>query len=194
MAIHPSFAFAILEGTKRVEFRKRRLAADIEQVLVYATSPIQRIVGRFFVAQTTSGSPSTIWDEFGHVGAIDRGSYDRYYSDLLTAVAIGIRGAEKFTSPLRLADLPLPASPPQSFVYVPLQEELESLLRHATPAPEAQPSAQKCSKPELSHSSRQHRPATTSACLCETADPATYTVPTFCPHSSRDQDHLADSP
>ena len=39
MSIHPVYANAILTGDKKVEFRKRRLAADVTHVLVYATAP-----------------------------------------------------------------------------------------------------------------------------------------------------------
>ena len=40
MSIRPQFAAAILDGSKRVEFRKRPLAADIGTVVIYATKPV----------------------------------------------------------------------------------------------------------------------------------------------------------
>ncbi len=41
MSIHPQYANAIVEGTKRVEFRKRPLARNVTHVIVYATAPVK---------------------------------------------------------------------------------------------------------------------------------------------------------
>src|SRR5690606_16414773 len=41
MSIRPEYAERILAGTKRIEFRKRPLASDITDVIVYATTPVR---------------------------------------------------------------------------------------------------------------------------------------------------------
>lgn len=60
MPIHPRYANAILGGTKSAEFRKRRLAPDIQRIVVYETAPTSLIVGEFWIGKTVLGSPDEI--------------------------------------------------------------------------------------------------------------------------------------
>lgn len=117
MAIHPRFAEAILDGRKRVEFRKRRPAPDIRRVYIYATAPVSAVVGAFEIADVTVGEPRTIWEAFGAVGVIDRDDFDLYYASSGEAVAIGVESAIRFDEPVPLSSFePAPATP-QSFSY-----------------------------------------------------------------------------
>src|SRR4051794_20475199 len=103
MAIHPGYAEAILAGQKLVEFRKRPLADDVASVVIYATSPVQRIVGEFSVERIVAGSPADVWHQFGGVGCIDEDSYNRYYSGSTTAYAIVIKEIRRLDSALPLS-------------------------------------------------------------------------------------------
>lgn len=118
MAIHPRFANAIIDGTKRVEFRKRRLASDISTVLIYATAPISRIIGRFTVDEIVEDVPASIWERFGDAGVIERDAFFRYYDEAAAAVAIVVAHAERFDEPLALDELDDQPAVPQSFAYV----------------------------------------------------------------------------
>lgn len=61
MSVRPVFAAAILNGTKRWEFRRVRCKlATGDQIVIYATTPIQRIVGRFTVGDVRSGAPEEL--------------------------------------------------------------------------------------------------------------------------------------
>ena len=118
MAIHPAFADAILDGRKRVEFRKRALAPDVHTVLVYATAPVQRIVGEFGVDGTTIDTPTGLWNTTGDAGCIDRGAYDAYYGGSTRAAGIHVSRPRRYSSPLALAELSPPQAIPQSFAYL----------------------------------------------------------------------------
>jgi len=118
LAIHPEHATAILEGRKTVEFRKRAMDHSIEQVLLYATSPAQKIVGAFRIARIDQGSPTAIWIKHGGCGAIPRRLFRDYFSGSSTAVAIVVGSAIAFTTPLSLGALPSGPPAPQSFVYL----------------------------------------------------------------------------
>jgi predicted transcriptional regulator len=50
LSTKPRFAEAIMGGEKHVEFRRVRCRRDVKVVLVYATSPIQRLLGYFEVS------------------------------------------------------------------------------------------------------------------------------------------------
>lgn len=119
LAIHPEHAVAILEGRKRVEFRKRMLDPSIEHVLLYATSPLQSIVGFFRVASMDQGSPTAIWNKHGDRGGVPRRLFREYYSGSRKAVAILVASATAFEQPVPLEDLGADTAPPQSFTYLP---------------------------------------------------------------------------
>lgn len=119
MAIHERYAQAIMDGVKRVEFRKRRLADDIETVWVYATAPVSKVIGHFSVHQIVQGTPQDIWEQYGSVGIIDHDDFFDYYEGRETAVAIIVGSAERLPDPVALDEIdPRPAIP-QSFAYLP---------------------------------------------------------------------------
>ena len=72
MSVRPQFAAAILNGSKRVEFRKRPLVADIGTVVIYATAPVGAVVGEFGVVGQVVGTPEDLWARFAEVAGIDR--------------------------------------------------------------------------------------------------------------------------
>lgn len=118
MAIRPAYAQAILTGRKRVEFRKRPLAQDIETVLIYETAPTKRIVGSFQVGRSTLLEPMTAWARYHRRGCIAEGDFKAYYSDSERAVAIEVVAPSRFLVPVALDALTPPPPVPQSFLYV----------------------------------------------------------------------------
>lgn len=118
MAIHQRYAEAIMDGTKRVEFRKRPLADDIDTVWVYATAPVSKVIGQFSVSEIVQASPQVIWERYGAVGVIDHDDFFDYYGSRDTAVAIIVGSAERLPDPVGLDAInPKPAIP-QSFAYL----------------------------------------------------------------------------
>lgn len=118
MSIRPQYAEAILDGTKLVEFRKRRLAPDVTTVLIYATMPVGRVVGAFEVAGYDIASPSSVWERHkGHAG-ISRAGYRDYYRGARSAVGILVKDPRRLARPLTLAELDEALPVPQSFVYL----------------------------------------------------------------------------
>ena len=118
MSVHPRFATGLVDGQKTVEFRKRRLAPDVRRVLVYATAPVQKVIGEFEVAEIVVGEPAEIWARFGALGLIGEPEFFRYYGESATAVAIVARGAQRYRTPVTLTSW-VPAPPtPQSFSYL----------------------------------------------------------------------------
>lgn len=118
MAIHPTFANAIVDGIKKVEFRKRALAKDVTTVLIYATSPVQKVIGEFGIERTVVDHPESLWDSFGEVGEIDKTDFHRYYGDRDTGVAFVISWVKKYQSPHGLRELDPSPAIPQSFSYL----------------------------------------------------------------------------
>ena len=57
LSIKPEFVEKIFSGEKRFEFRKSAFRQDISCVIVYATSPVRRIVGEFEVEEILQAPP-----------------------------------------------------------------------------------------------------------------------------------------
>lgn len=117
-SIHPHYASAILDGSKQVEFRRQGLPVDVTHVVIYATSPVQQVVGMFEVAGVDKMSPSQAWKQYGRVGGIAKSAFERYYVNADHAFAIRVRNAQTFATPFLLADLDQNLRPPQSFMYL----------------------------------------------------------------------------
>ena len=118
MSIHPAYAEAIFDGAKTVEFRKRRLAADIKTVIVYATAPVSRVLGTFDIDEIVVDSPAEIWTRYGSHGVIEQSAFFDYYEGKEIAVAIVVEGATSFDEPLPLKEVDPGSTAPQSFTYL----------------------------------------------------------------------------
>ena len=117
-SIHPGYAQAILDGTKRVEFRKVAPAADIKIALIYATSPVQKVVGYFEISEVVRASPKALWGQFSSVGGIGKVDYDNYYGDADQACGVAVARAQTLLHPVPLSWLRHDLRPPQSFQYL----------------------------------------------------------------------------
>ena len=63
LSIKPEFVEKIFSGEKRFEFRKSAFREDVSRVVVYATSPVCRIVGEFEVEDILQASPRQLWQK-----------------------------------------------------------------------------------------------------------------------------------
>ena len=119
LSIRPMFAEKIMAGGKRVEFRKTPFREEVSHAVVYATSPVQRVLGYFEVQGITVESPSKVWSRFRAVGGVNRREFDTYYAHSETAVAIVIGDVVALPEPAPLSALGCGISAPQSYRYLP---------------------------------------------------------------------------
>jgi len=110
-----------LSTRKTYEFRKTAIkkADSVEKVILYASSPVQQIVGSFEIGQIISGSPEQLWEQYGAESGIDdREDFMSYYSGKQQGYAIEIKDPKRLQTkidPTRHID---GFSPPVSFKYV----------------------------------------------------------------------------
>jgi predicted transcriptional regulator len=119
LAIKPEFAEKIFNGTKKVEFRRCILKSDkISSIIVYASSPVQKIIGEFEIDEVLKGSPEYLWCETSKDAGISKSYFDKYFGDKVTGYAIRIKSYKKYRYPLCLKlDFNI-SHPPQSFQYI----------------------------------------------------------------------------
>jgi predicted transcriptional regulator len=118
LSIKPCFAEAILAGTKRYEFRRMLFRRSVEKVLMYASSPVCRIVGEFDVGEILEMRLDKLWKHTALHSGIDRTYFDAYFRGLENGRAIAVKAVRRYRRPLQLTTRLRNARPPQSFCYV----------------------------------------------------------------------------
>lgn len=118
LSIKPEFAFKIFEGKKKFEFRKVIFKnPNVKTVVVYASSPVQRVIGEFEIDNILSSDPTEIWRLTKKYSGISEDFFNEYFADREIAHAIKIKSTKKYKQPLHLQDN-YNVVPPQSYVYL----------------------------------------------------------------------------
>ena len=118
LSIKPEFAFKIFEGKKKFEFRKVIFKnPNVKTVVVYASSPVQRVIGEFEIENILSSNPKAIWKQTKKHSGISEDFFYEYFAERDVAHAIKIKNTKKYKQPLHLQDN-YNVVPPQSYVYL----------------------------------------------------------------------------
>ena len=118
LSIKPEFAYKIFDGTKKFEFRKSIFKnTNVREVVVYASSPVQKVIGEFAIADILNDDVETIWNETAHYSGITRNFYMSYFSNKDKAYAIKIGKTRRYRQARDLSDYNLNFAP-QSFAYI----------------------------------------------------------------------------
>jgi len=118
LSIRPEYAAAIFAGRKTVEFRRSRLAPDVELAIVYATQPVGKVIGWFHINGIAESTPDGLWRRFRGGGAIGRRDYFAYFDGAERAYAIQISKPTALEVPLFLEEIAAGLRAPQSFQYL----------------------------------------------------------------------------
>lgn len=118
LSIKPEFAFKIFEGKKKFEFRKVIFKnPNVKTVVVYASSPVQRVIGEFEIDNILSSDPTEIWRLTKKYSGISEDFFNEYFADREIAHAIKIKNTKKYKQPLHLKEN-FNVFPPQSYLYL----------------------------------------------------------------------------
>lgn len=117
-SIKPIYSEQILNGSKIYELRKRIPINDLDYILIYASSPISKIVGYAEVRKIHKYSISETWKRFSKFSGIQKKDYLKYYDGCTHAYAIELGKVNKFLRPFDIDTLSPDCVPPQSFSYV----------------------------------------------------------------------------
>lgn len=122
LSIKPEFAFKIFDGEKKFEYRKVIFKnPDIRTVVVYASSPVQQVIGEFEIDGILSSSPDEIWELTKNYSGITENFFHEYFENRLVAHAIKIKNIKRYKRPMSLKK-DFNVLPPQSYLY--LNEEV----------------------------------------------------------------------
>ena len=118
LSIKPEFAERIFSGSKKYEFRRSIFKnPDVKTVVVYASSPVQRVIGEFDIETVLKGSPQTLWKKTKKYSGITEEYFFEYFSERKEGFAIKVKRTRRFREP-RCLRTTYDVSPPQSFCYI----------------------------------------------------------------------------
>ncbi len=118
LSIKPQFAVKIFDGTKKFEFRKSIFKnTKINTVVVYASSPIQKVIGEFTFDEIMEENPEVLWEKTKKHSGITKEFFDEYFFNRDKAFAIRVKETTQYKKPMDLIDFDLNFAP-QSFVYL----------------------------------------------------------------------------
>jgi predicted transcriptional regulator len=116
MSIKRRYVDMIMDGAKRVEFRKTLLPSGVDTVVLYVTSPTKRVVGQFSVAKQRIDSPPDLWDAYEMIAGVTENEFYDYFDGYWEGVAIEIDDVIAYSSSYSLQDVGWrDRQPPRSF-------------------------------------------------------------------------------
>ncbi|OPY48955.1 MAG: 50S ribosomal protein L22/unknown domain fusion protein [Methanosaeta sp. PtaU1.Bin060] len=119
LSIKPKYVDAILRGEKKYEFRKNIFKGKkIDDIYIYSSSPIKKIVASFTVKRIIEDRPNNLWDKLKDYSGLDDKEFFNYFTDNGKGFAIEIDNLEKFKNPIDPKTLIPGFTPPQSFCYL----------------------------------------------------------------------------
>ena len=119
MSIKPEFVDRIVSGKKKYEFRRVLYKRDdITHIVVYASSPVCRIVGEIEVASLLTDTPENLWKKTKDKAGISEQFFFAYFSGRDKANAIEVNAFYPYEEQVKLKDKYPSLVPPQSFCYV----------------------------------------------------------------------------
>lgn len=116
LSIHPCYIEKIFSGEKLYEFRKI-IPSDIQNIVVYATSPIKKIVAIIEVDRVLTDTPESIWKQTCKHSGVTKEFFMSYFRGKEKANAIKIKSFIKLKEPKSLSCVGI-KNAPQSFVYI----------------------------------------------------------------------------
>ena len=119
LSIKPKYITEIRKGNKKYEFRKLiwKHGINIENVYIYSSAPIKKIVGMFALGNVFEDNPSNLWNMFKDLSGLDEKEFFNYFKNYEKGFAIEIKTIEFFNIPIDPFQEFSNFKPPQSFYY-----------------------------------------------------------------------------
>lgn len=118
LSIKPEFAYKIFDGSKKFEFRRSIFKnKDVKSVIVYASSPVQKVIGEFEISKIINSDLDSLWKLTKEFSGITEDFFYSYFSNKENGFAIQIKNKKKYKYPKCLKE-DFKLNPPQSFAYI----------------------------------------------------------------------------
>ena len=118
ISIKPKYVQLILDGSKHYEYRKKiPMRSDIDKVYIYASKPIQAIVGYFTLDGIICDTPQMVWAATARHGGITKTFFDSYFQGKDKAYALKVGKVIKYGEPIDPKKVITDFAAPQNFMY-----------------------------------------------------------------------------
>lgn len=118
LSIKPEFANKIFDGSKKFEFRKAIFKnCDVKSIVVYVSSPVQKVIGEFEIGKIFNDDLETLWELTKEYSGITEDYFYQYFSEREKGFAIQVKKIKKYNNPKCLKN-DFKLHPPQSFAYI----------------------------------------------------------------------------
>ncbi len=116
LSIKPQFVDKILKWEKKFELRKSIPNKNFDNVIIYASAPISKIVGEFTVKQIIKSDLKSLWNRTKDYSCINKDFFDKYFEWKEIWYAIEIKEIKQYKQPLPITKYM--KHPPQNFAYI----------------------------------------------------------------------------
>lgn len=124
LSINPEHVDNIIQGIKIFEFRRKIFARkDVKTVVIYCTRPVGQIVAEFDIEDVLEDEPEALWASTSQGSGISKDFFDSYFAGREKAFALKIGALRVFNPPICPHEMFENFTPPQSYKYVPSQDE-----------------------------------------------------------------------
>jgi predicted transcriptional regulator len=117
LSVKPEFANKIFSGVKKYEYRRAIFKNNVNRVIVYASSPVQKLIGEFEIESIIYENLEQLWERTKEDAGISKEYFFEYFSDKKMGYAISVKNLRKYKQPLCLKET-YGVNPPQSFLYI----------------------------------------------------------------------------
>lgn len=117
LSIKPEYVEKILNGDKKFEYRKTMAKRKVNKIVIYATSPVMKIVGEVEVRELWVNDPDTIWQKTKKHSGISEEFFYRYYENKRKAVVYELGEVIEYKYPIELHEIGINFAP-QSYLYL----------------------------------------------------------------------------
>ena len=117
LPIKPKFAEAIFNGEKKIEFRKNIFNHNVTKVIVYASSPISKIIGEFQIDEIIKDDIDNLWKNTKNESGTTKESFLKYFKNNKDGYAIKIYKPIKYKTYKSFKEL-YGFTAPRNFIYI----------------------------------------------------------------------------
>ena len=118
LSIKPEYANKIFDGSKKFEFRRTIFKeSSVKTIVVYASSPVKRIIGEFEIENILLEDLDILWKKTKKFAGIEEQFFYKYFTKKKVGYAIKIKNTKLYKKPVSLQER-YNIVPPQSFLYL----------------------------------------------------------------------------
>src|SRR5687767_7961737 len=100
LSIKPEFAEKIFNGSKKFEFRRAIFKnKSVKKIIVYASSPVKKVIGEFEVDNILNHDLNTLWSLTKEYSGISSDYFYQYFDNKKTGFAIKIKNTKRYKYP-----------------------------------------------------------------------------------------------